>query len=65
VAEVAARHGVEFADVVDLGSAFPFDPAGGSTDQWLDNLHYTPALGRRVLQEVRLRSPTPFAPTSP
>src|SRR4051794_25249804 len=42
VADVAARHGVRFADLVDLGSTFPFDPAKGSTDQWLDNLHYTP-----------------------
>jgi hypothetical protein len=63
VADVAARHGVRFADLVDLGSTFPFDPAKGSTDQWLDNLHYTPALGRRVLQEVRLRSPTSFTPS--
>jgi hypothetical protein len=57
VARLTAARGVRFHDLVDLGAARPFDPGEGSTDYWLDNLHYTPALGRDVLRELGLRSP--------
>jgi hypothetical protein len=56
IAAAAVRHGARFSDLADLGAAFPFDPAGGSTDIWLDNLHFTPLLGRAVLQAVGLRA---------
>jgi hypothetical protein len=59
VARIAAAHEIRFADLVDIGAAFPFDPNVGSTDYWLDNLHFTPALGRMVLQEVGLRAREP------
>ena len=56
-ARIAAAHGVGFHDLADLGRGLPFDPATGSTEIWLDNLHYTPVLGRRVLEAVGLRGP--------
>jgi hypothetical protein len=56
VAALAKRRGMRFLDLADLGATFPFDPAQGSNDDWLDNLHYTPAIGRLVLQEVGLRA---------
>jgi hypothetical protein len=61
VAALAERRNIRFLDLTELGASFPFDPAQGSTDYWLDNLHYTPALGRLVLQEVglRVRAPPP------
>ena len=58
VARVAARYGARFADLADEGSRFPFDPERGSTEHWLDNLHFTPVLGRTVLQRFGLRSGT-------
>jgi hypothetical protein len=63
VAALARRRNIRFLDLVDLGTAFPFDPAQGSTDYWLDNIHYTPVLGRFVLQKVGLRvqSPPPLS----
>lgn len=57
VAALAARHGVGFHDLADLGLRYPFDPNQGSTDAWLDNIHYTPVIGRQVLEAVGLRSP--------
>ena len=56
VAAVATAHGVGFADLADWGAAFPFDPREGSTEHWLDNLHFTPILGRMVLARFGLRS---------
>ncbi len=56
VARVAADHQIRFHDLADRGTAYPFDPSTGSTDVWLDNLHYTPLLGRQVLEAVGLRS---------
>jgi hypothetical protein len=56
IAALAKHRGVSLLDLADLGAAFPFDPAQGSNDYWLDNLHYTPAIGRLVLQKVGLRS---------
>ncbi|MDB5591244.1 SGNH/GDSL hydrolase family protein [Enterovirga sp.] len=57
MAGVAAEHGATFIDLADRGAADPFNPDSGSTDVWLDNLHYTPVLGREVLNAVGLRSP--------
>ena len=54
--ELAARHGVRFHDLTALGSDDAFDPRTGSTDRWLDNLHYTPVVGRRVFEALGLRS---------
>ncbi|ACL56554.1 hypothetical protein [Methylobacterium nodulans] len=54
---VGARHGVTIRDLSDLGARFPFDPAAGSTPAWLDNLHYTPLIGRLVLEALGLRRP--------
>jgi hypothetical protein len=56
VASKLAGLGVPVLDLVDLGAPFPFDPAGGSTEAWLDNLHFTPVIGRKVLVAVGLRS---------
>jgi hypothetical protein len=56
IAWIAAEHRATFLDLVDRGPAYPFDPEVGSTDVWLDNLHYTPVLGRQVLEAVGLRS---------
>ena len=64
-AALAKRRGVRFLDLVDVGAAFPFNPADGSNDHWLDNLHYTPAIGRLVLQEVGLRSASRYAEAAP
>jgi hypothetical protein len=55
VARVAAAHGARFFDLVELGEPYPFDPRKGSTDVWLDNLHYTPVLGRQILERIGLR----------
>ncbi len=55
VAALAARRGTGFLDLVDLGAASPFDPETGSTAEWLDNLHFTPVIGRQVLQALGLR----------
>jgi hypothetical protein len=54
--DLAARRGVAFHDLADLGGDDDFDPAKGSTDLWLDNLHYTPVIGRQVLEAVGLRT---------
>ena len=54
--DLAARHGVRFHDLTSLGGDDGFDPRTGSTDLWLDNLHYTPVIGRRVLAALGLRS---------
>lgn len=53
---LAKRHGVRFHDLTALGSDDAFDPRTGSTDAWLDNLHYTPVIGRQVLRALGLRS---------
>jgi hypothetical protein len=56
VTQKLATLGVPVLDLVDLGASFPFDPARGSTDAWLDNLHFTPVIGRKVLTAVELRT---------
>lgn len=56
-ARIAAAHGARFSDLVDVGADTHFDPATGSTEAWLDNLHFTPVIGRRVLLAVGLRGP--------
>lgn len=61
-ARMAAAHGVGFHDLVDLGRGVPFDPQAGSTEAWLDDLHFTPVLGRRVLEAVGLRDPAETVP---
>lgn len=55
LAALAGRRGQRLLDLTELGADDPFDPATGSTATWIDNLHYTPALGRMVLQAVGLR----------
>jgi hypothetical protein len=57
VARIAAARGLRFQDLADLGVPYPFDPRHGSTEVWLDNLHYTPVLGRQILERVGLRQP--------
>jgi hypothetical protein len=56
-ARVAAAHRARFLDLADTGAPYPFDPAKGSTEVWLDNLHFTPVLGRQILERVGLRQP--------
>ncbi|WP_375460514.1 hypothetical protein [uncultured Enterovirga sp.] len=56
-ARIATAHGARFSDLVDVGADTHFDPAAGSTEAWLDNLHFTPVIGRRVLNAVGLRGP--------
>lgn len=56
MAALAARHGIRFHDLTALGADDAFDPKSGSTDLWLDNLHYTPLIGRQVLEALGLRS---------
>ncbi len=56
-ARIASAHGARLLDLADIGAPHPFDPAKGSTEIWLDNLHFTPALGRQVLERVGLRNP--------
>ena len=56
-ARIAADHRVGFHDLADLALGVPFDPDRGSTDVWLDNLHYRPVLGRRVLEVLGFRTP--------
>ncbi|MFE1598796.1 hypothetical protein [Methylobacterium sp. ID0610] len=57
VIAVGARHGVSVRDLTELGARYPFDPEAGSTPFWLDNLHYTPLIGRLVLESLGLRRP--------
>lgn len=54
--DLAVRHAVRFHDFAGLGRDQPFDPQAGSSDGWLDNLHYTPLIGRRVLHALGLRA---------
>ena len=56
MAAIAKRRGVRFHDLTALGSEDAFDPDRGSTDLWLDNLHYTPVIGRQVLAALGLRA---------
>ncbi|NNM74957.1 SGNH/GDSL hydrolase family protein [Enterovirga aerilata] len=56
-AQAAGAHGARFLDLADLGADHPFDPREGSNEVWLDNLHYTPVLGRQILERVGLRGP--------
>lgn len=55
MATIAQDEGVPFLDLTAIGADATFDPATGSTDLWLDNLHYTPRLGRTVLVRLGLR----------
>jgi hypothetical protein len=57
VARVADARGIRFLDLADLGAPYPFDPSKGSTEVWLDNLHYTPVLGREIMERIGLRQP--------
>jgi hypothetical protein len=65
VLATAAANGLVAIDLADLGTAFPFAPEEGSTEAWLDNLHFTPVLGRMVLEKIGLRSPRAPAKASP
>ncbi len=56
LAALARGRGQRLLDLTELGAADPFDPATGSTATWIDNLHYTPVLGRAVLRAVGLRA---------
>ncbi|MGY2046718.1 hypothetical protein [Methylobacterium sp. JK268] len=56
-----AAHGIRVLDLTELGAGFPFDPEKGSTEAWLDNLHYTPRIGRLVLAAMGLRRDGPRA----
>ena len=54
VGRVAAAAGVSAVDFTDLGAAFPFSPEEGSTEGWLDNLHFTPLIGRMIFERLGL-----------
>ncbi|TDR89964.1 hypothetical protein [Enterovirga rhinocerotis] len=53
---LAESRRLPFHDLTALGRDAPFDPDKGSTAAWLDNLHYTPVIGRRVLAALGLRA---------
>ena len=55
VMRLCAARGRPVLDLTGLGDPYPFDPAQGSTPAWLDNLHYTPLIGRQVLERLGLR----------
>jgi hypothetical protein len=55
VMRLGAARGRPVLDLTGLGDPYPFDPAAGSTPAWLDNLHYTPLIGRQVLERLGLR----------
>lgn len=55
VMRLGAARGWPILDLTGLGDPYPFDPARGSTPAWLDNLHYTPLIGRQVLERLGLR----------
>jgi len=55
VMRLGAARGRPVLDLTGLGAPYPFDPAKGSTPAWLDNLHYTPLIGRQVLERLGLR----------
>ena len=55
VAAAVARRGAQFLDLTEIARDAPFDPAKGSNAAWLDNLHFTPLIGRRVLERLGLR----------
>jgi hypothetical protein len=59
VARTVGARGARFLDLTMLGDDEPFDPMRGSTAAWLDNLHFTPLIGRRVLERLGLRTPPP------
>jgi hypothetical protein len=56
VARLAARHPVRLLDLADLAAGHPFNPDDGSTEHWLDNLHFTPLVGRMILERAGLRT---------
>ncbi|MFH6783236.1 MULTISPECIES: hypothetical protein [Methylobacterium] len=58
VMRACAARGRPVLDLTGLGAPYPFDPARGSTPAWLDNLHYTPLIGRQVLERLGLRRAT-------
>ena len=55
IAALAKHRGVSLLDLADLGALFRSTRPRARTIR-LDNLHYTPAIGRLVLQKVGLRS---------
>ncbi|TNC16178.1 hypothetical protein FF100_02655 [Methylobacterium terricola] len=55
VTRLGAARGRPVLDLTGLGAPYPFDPGRGSTPAWLDNLHYTPLIGRQVLERLGLR----------
>lgn len=52
---IAAAAGVTAYDLTALGADDTFSPETGSTQAWLDNLHFTPLIGRMILRRLGLR----------
>lgn len=57
VARLAAQRGVACHDLVTSHPFPDFDPDRGSSDFWLDNVHFKPALGRWLLRRLGLDAP--------
>jgi hypothetical protein len=57
VKSLVARHGVPCHDLLTAHPFGAFDPDRGSSESWLDNLHFKPVLGRWVLDAVDLGAP--------
>jgi hypothetical protein len=57
VAALASFHQAQLTDLVDLAhqqGLDDFDPAKGSSANWIDNLHYKPHVGKLVIDQVNI-----------
>lgn len=52
VAALATRRGIAFADLSRRHGFDDLEPERGSSESWLDSLHFKPAVGRWILREV-------------
>jgi hypothetical protein len=64
IAALAARTKTRFADLTDSHGSDDFEPSQGSSRFWLDNVHFTPEVGRWTLEQVA-GEPCGIARTAP
>lgn len=64
VAAAAARAGIPFRDLSRDHPFDEFDPAAGSSRHWLDHLHFKPAVGAWVLDQIAAPARVPAGPAA-
>jgi hypothetical protein len=58
VAGLLANHGLNLHDLIDSHPFYDFDSEKGSSRFWLDTVHFKPVVGRWVLVQLGLATPS-------